>query len=360
MTTISIAMATYNGARFIREQLDSLAKQTVLPTELVVTDDGSNDDTLTIVEQFAKQAPFPVALHRNSKRLGYSANFMQCASLCRGELIAFSDQDDIWDQDKLRRVLLCFEETNAQVVFHGFRLVDQNGKNIGTLDEASPYKSIDHWTIVPGLTQVFRRELLVFSDLIEISIDPGAPSRPLAHDQWIYFLGHSFGSISYLKKCLLSYRQHGSNLFGLSPSGFERGSTFHQIVEPLTKALVGDTTLIQRKRKILHVTLFGRGISSASRVKILEVIRQRAGDASARPLSTHIEYYQGVSQALMLRAAIYEPDHILSRLGCMGTSIKNGAYSRNIRGLKDALLDIIFGVCLRPAEARKTQSSAAE
>ena len=93
---ISIAMATFNGDKFIKEQLDSFAKQTITPFELVVCDDGSTDSTLGIVMNFAQSASFKVRVYQNPENLGFSNNFMKCASLCEGEWIAFSDQDDVW------------------------------------------------------------------------------------------------------------------------------------------------------------------------------------------------------------------------------------------------------------------------
>src|ERR1700692_1867054 len=106
MISVSVAMATYNGQKFIREQLDSLAAQQHLPSELIITDDASSDKTVAIAEQFAKTAPFTVHIHRHEKRLGYRANFMRAASRCTSELIAFCDQDDIWSP---RTLALCIE-----------------------------------------------------------------------------------------------------------------------------------------------------------------------------------------------------------------------------------------------------------
>lgn len=93
---VSIAMATFNGERFIREQLNSLSRQTLLPYELVVCHDGSADCTLDLIAEHAKTAPFPVRLHHNDERLGYRNNFLKAASLCTGELIAFCDQDVLY------------------------------------------------------------------------------------------------------------------------------------------------------------------------------------------------------------------------------------------------------------------------
>src|SRR4051794_37441524 len=105
---ISIAMATYNGDRYIREQLDSLARQNLLPFELVVTDDGSSDGTLDILKAFSERAPFPVRIFRNPTRLGYEENFLKAASLCNGDVISFCDQDDIWVDRKLEVCALMF------------------------------------------------------------------------------------------------------------------------------------------------------------------------------------------------------------------------------------------------------------
>ena len=93
---ISIAMATYNGERFLEEQLRTLSEQVRLPDEVVVCDDGSTDCTQEILAQFAKSAPFPVRLVINDRRLGWRENFLKAASICTSDYIAFCDQDDIW------------------------------------------------------------------------------------------------------------------------------------------------------------------------------------------------------------------------------------------------------------------------
>ncbi|MCW6511076.1 glycosyltransferase [Lichenifustis flavocetrariae] len=130
MTSISVALATYNGERFLREQLESLARQSRLPDELVVADDGSTDRTLDIVREFATSAPFKTVLLGIEGRLGYRANFMRCAQHCSGDLIAFCDQDDVWDEDKLDVVSRCFVREDVNFVFHDYRLIDGNGETI--------------------------------------------------------------------------------------------------------------------------------------------------------------------------------------------------------------------------------------
>ena len=127
MTAVSIAIATCNGARHIDEQLRSLAMQQLLPDELVVTDDASTDDTVARIETFAANAPFPVRLYRNPERLGYRANFMQAAELCRAEIISFCDQDDVWEPHKLAACVQPFDNPGVILVYHDASTINADG-----------------------------------------------------------------------------------------------------------------------------------------------------------------------------------------------------------------------------------------
>ena len=99
--SVSIAMATYNGERFLRDQLDSLAQQTLLPDELVICDDHSTRFTARIARQFSDEAPFQVRLVVNPVNIGFIRNFEKAVSLCRSDLIFLCDQDDYWSADKI-------------------------------------------------------------------------------------------------------------------------------------------------------------------------------------------------------------------------------------------------------------------
>jgi len=133
MTKISIAMATYNGERFIRQQLDSFVRQTLLPSELIICDDGSTDSTVSIINNFVVLAPFPVVIVHNSVQLGYTANFLQAAQKCQGDLIAFSDQDDEWLPHKLARILQASRESDAFLLAHAAEWVDEDGNPVGVV-----------------------------------------------------------------------------------------------------------------------------------------------------------------------------------------------------------------------------------
>ena len=101
--TVSVAMATFNGARFLEPQLESLVCQLQLPDELVISDDGLTDASTEILESFRRRAPFEVRVTRNERHLGWMENFVIALGGCHGEAVAWCDQDDVWRQDKLAR-----------------------------------------------------------------------------------------------------------------------------------------------------------------------------------------------------------------------------------------------------------------
>ena len=113
---ISIALATYNGTRYLREQLDSFVAQSRPPDELVITDDNSTDDTISIIKSFASQAPFEIRYSVNEKNIGYTANFERAIQQCTGDLIFLSDQDDIWLPEKIARIEAEFEQNPAALL----------------------------------------------------------------------------------------------------------------------------------------------------------------------------------------------------------------------------------------------------
>ena len=123
---ISVAMCTYNGARFVGEQLESIAAQTRPPDELVVCDDCSEDTTSQIVRDFATATPFPVQLVVNESIHGSTRNFEKAISLCSGDVIALSDQDDVWRNHKLATIERCFsEDARIGLVFSDAEVVDE-------------------------------------------------------------------------------------------------------------------------------------------------------------------------------------------------------------------------------------------
>ena len=215
---VSVAMATYNGAKYLAEQLDSIAAQTTLPLELVISDDGSTDETLSIAADFAKRSPFPVQIRRNERTLRYARNFREAAQRCRGDLIAFSDQDDWWSPDRLEKCVARFKDPDVLLLYHNASLVDGERRKTGTLydreteQRALDLKPLGPWNHSYGLVQLFRSELRQFDDLWDESLSHiTEPQDILTHDQWYFFLAEALGRVEFLDEPLVEYRQHGSN-----------------------------------------------------------------------------------------------------------------------------------------------------
>ena len=122
----SIALATRNGARYLEALLDSLVAQLWAPYELVVSDDASEDRTMTILEAFSARAPFPVRLLRNPQPLGVEGNFSCAIAACAGDCIALADQDDLWRPEKLARLAQALMEPGTLAVFSDAEVVERH------------------------------------------------------------------------------------------------------------------------------------------------------------------------------------------------------------------------------------------
>lgn len=220
---ISVAMCTYDGERFLREQLASIAAQERPPAELVVCDDRSSDSTCEIVREFAAAAPFRVRLHVNERNLGSTKNFERAIGLCGGEVIALSDQDDVWLPSKLRRIAERFEaEPGAGLVFTDAEVVDEHLRPLGyRLWESVGFDAahqrlvrggraldvlLPGWTVT-GATLAFRS---AYKNLVlEIPDD-----LALIHDGWIALMIASVAGVSFVEEPLVKYRQHSRQQIG--------------------------------------------------------------------------------------------------------------------------------------------------
>lgn len=216
---ISIALATYNGAGHLEEQLQSLASQTLLPHELVVSDDGSTDGTLEILRRFAAEAPFSVKVHINPQRMGYTDNFIQATLLCEGDWIALCDQDDVWLKSKLHEISSVASGDTALIV-HPVQPVDAELRAIEAQSVTTRVKfgkgpfRLATFGYFSGLGVVFRRDLVNFITHRPRFPDRHDMSKEAAHDEWICALADALGSTKKIDKELVLYRQHENNTCG--------------------------------------------------------------------------------------------------------------------------------------------------
>jgi len=221
--SISIAMTTYNGANYLREQLDSIASQTLLPDELIICDDRSSDATVNIIERFACEAPFGVWLFVNGTNLGCRKNFERAIALCRGELIALADQDDVWLPAKLSHTVQpLLDRREVGLVFADADVVDESLRPMGytmldclglgtynreLLARGAAFELELRQNFMQGACCVFRSEL---RDILL----PIPAEGPRCHDGWIGVVLSAIAQVVLVDEPLMLYRQHGNQQIG--------------------------------------------------------------------------------------------------------------------------------------------------
>jgi glycosyltransferase involved in cell wall biosynthesis len=227
---ISIAMALYNGERFVLEQLESFVRQTRLPDELVISDDCSGDRGVEIAREFAARAPFPVRILINDENGGCSKNFERAIAACTGDLIFISDWDDVWEPSKLMVTERAFEQwPKAGIVISGFQRVDENlsptalGADRSVLWKVmcKPWsstaafangKAFNHQLPVGGCRVAFRAK---YKPLI-LPFPDNAEFRRMSYDAFIVWaiVGSGSAGVLMLSDKLLLYRRHAAEMTG--------------------------------------------------------------------------------------------------------------------------------------------------
>ncbi len=218
---VSVALATYNGAAYLGEQLDSLTRQTRLPEELIVRDDRSSDGTLQILESFQRTAPFEVRIHVNEQRLGIPGNFDEAVSSCTGDLICFCDQDDIWLPHRIASAERALARLPGSAMHCGdLLLADERMKPTGqtqwerlhfsgarscSLQGVDLFSQLLRYNVVTGATMTFRRSWV---DLILPT-----PSTWI-HDEWAAAILAATGPVALGEEPSVLYRCHDGQSIG--------------------------------------------------------------------------------------------------------------------------------------------------
>ncbi len=288
---LSISLCTFNGARFLPEQLASLLAQTLKPDELVVCDDHSTDQSVEIIRQFAATAPFEVRLHIQEKNLGWAANRQDSYSRCRGEFVAVCDQDDVWDANKVEVMMQALEAPTLTLprstrggdrllAFCDSRVVNESLEDLGyttfqiTAFDKSRQKLVQEGRSLEALmanipladaTMVIRSSLLKW-------VLPIPPQW--LPDAWMAIVAAATGGCAIVPRALQSYRQHPRNLSGGQRMGFAQ--RYRRMRQP------GDYFLEQETRfSILRERLVSLGPTVVSE-KTFELIDRRIRFAAAR------------------------------------------------------------------------------
>lgn len=205
---VSIAMSTYNGGLFLKEQLDSILKQTYRNLEIIISDDSSTDNTIEIIKEYQNKDK-RIVFYQNKENLGFVKNFEKAISLCNGDYIALADQDDIWKNNKIELFLSQIEEN--VLIYSNAAIIDKNSKETGSnfilksnIRKWDSNISFLLYNVISGNTMMFKKELIKY-------ILP-FPMNITYHDFWIAFVAATYGTITYTDEPMTFYRRYNEQV----------------------------------------------------------------------------------------------------------------------------------------------------
>ena len=228
MMKISVALCTYNGEKYIKKQLESILCQSIGVTEIIIMDDCSSDATIRIIQEIDQLHPGIIKLFRNEHNIGFLKNFEKALIECCGDYIFISDQDDIWYNDKVERVVSYLDKSGMWGVFTNGELIDCNDKKLGrTLFESLNVKKYlsqkvlypDLFTMLSLNSNFVTGATLALSKEAKQVVLPFWTSKNIYHDHFISLKLAAIGKFSCLNDCLISYRIHPSQQIGMGKEG---------------------------------------------------------------------------------------------------------------------------------------------
>lgn len=208
---VSVCMAAYKGEKYIIRQLDSILKQLREDDEVIIVDDCSTDNTINIIGEINDRR---VKVYKNEYNLGFLATFEKSINLSTGEIIFLSDQDDIWMDNKVERVLEIFKMNKADIVFHDAIIIDEN-ENV-LYRSFSELRKISTSALKNFIFNSYTGCCMAFRSKVKDSILP-IPADAIYHDRWIGIMGSLFNmKIEFMEEKLIYYVRHGNNVSPIS------------------------------------------------------------------------------------------------------------------------------------------------
>ena len=218
MEQVDILMATYNGEKYLKEQLESILNQTYTNIRLLINDDCSTDKTIEILKEY-EQKDNRIYVQYNKENLGSIKNFENLLSRVENKYFMLADQDDVWMPQKVEKSLDKITKENADLVFTDLEAVDENLKTITpsvvrymgfkkNIDKYNDYKLVFLRNCVTGCTIISKKELIK-------KYIPIPNKEPMVHDWWMALMIAQDGKLAFLDEPTIKYRQHGKNQLGI-------------------------------------------------------------------------------------------------------------------------------------------------
>lgn len=317
---ISVAICTYNGEKYIIDQIESIIEQSIMPDEIVLCDDGSQDKTIFVAENILKSSGINYIIKINQRNLGIVRNFEKAISLTTGDIVFLSDQDDVWKKQKIEIILEEFKKDSlCLMVFSDADLVDQKRQKKGvklweTLEFSyEKFKKecflniLLNRCVVTGATMAIRRELLDYCRPFQ---------DPWIHDGWLAINASIYGRVRAIDEPLIEYRQHESNAIGaIKLNSFDRLKKYIKNIGILE---------LEREKRAIRYEIFCNlnmdKLNSEKKNKTLECIKFWKDMCNLKKSSFHrghmlvyvnlingnyIRYYNGIRGAVRDLAYLY-------------------------------------------------------
>ena len=329
---VSIALCTFNGAKYLSPQLESYLVQTHPPDELVICDDRSRDETVAILNDFAERAPFPVRIFVNEQNMGSAKNFEKAISLCSGDVIFLSDQDDVWAPNKVKRIFDEFQKDHdVGMVFSDAELVDEALRPLGrnlfdgwitpklreTIENGNLFSILLERNVVTGATLAFRARYN--KAVIPIPVD----IPDMIHDGWIAMILSVIAGSVLINEPLVKYRQHDGQQLGMDPRRYVRHS--------LKLSWKNAMERIEAKHKVKKEYMESAKRRIVSRIEVPEDIMSLV-EAEVRRREDHAEHYR-------LRNEL--SDNRVMRIWPIMRELLSGRYHRCSNGVRAAARDLV-------------------
>ena len=203
--TVSVVLASYNGGKYIEKQIDSILCQLKPDDELIVSDDGSTDETLTVVKSFSSNNIKVV----DGPHRGYIENFESLIAKAEGDIIVISDQDDVWEKNKLEKIRKAFSDNrDTWVVLHNADYIDQYGTRCG--QSIFFDRNAKHGYLKNLMKSSYYGCCMAISREYKYIIIP-FPLKILSYDQWIGLFAEKHNKSVFIDECLIHHRIHGTN-----------------------------------------------------------------------------------------------------------------------------------------------------
>jgi hypothetical protein len=319
---LSVALCTYNGAKFVKSQLATIANQSQPVDEIIVCDDASTDDTLSILKDFAAHSTITVRVEANDHRLGVTKNFEKAISFCTGNIILLCDQDDLWRPHKVQKLIEPFANDSVGLAFSNAEVVREDLSSTGyRLWESIWFDATEQRQMCDGaaLPVLLRHAIAAGSTLAfrarYLPLILPIPDFPHSHDIWITLLIACTAQILPIDEDLIQYRLHSSNQVGMRRHG-----------------LLGQ---IRMARQQVETNAFGYAAD------LHEAAHQRLVENPNWPIAPQtLELLEAKIRHSRLRHQL--PTHRLSRLGVISSELRNGNYSKYSYGFKSVLQDLVL------------------